>query len=241
MTPEARLALLGGAGPALVLIHGFGADRFGWAANAHALFAKARVWAAELPGHGEAPAEVGDGSADTLAAAVARALAEVPRPFAVAAHSLGGAVALRLARRMPGAIGSLTLLSPAGLGGPIDADFLDAYPKLQTEAEALSLLQSLVQRPRLIAPAMAAHVLKTLARPGRREALATVAAALKSLAPAPLPDLPTRLIWGAEDRINPPGPAAAWGERLTLLPDTGHLPQVEAAGRVNRLLLEALA
>ena len=50
-TPEARLSLVGGEGPDLLLIHGFASDRLSWAATAHAFLATRRVWAVDLPGH----------------------------------------------------------------------------------------------------------------------------------------------------------------------------------------------
>ena len=42
-------------GPAILLIHGFGADRLSWLVNQQALAAAGRVFALDLPGHGETP------------------------------------------------------------------------------------------------------------------------------------------------------------------------------------------
>ena len=53
---------LGGEGPDLVLIHGFGSDRLSWAGNSPALMTVARVHSLDLPGHGDSlAAEAGDG------------------------------------------------------------------------------------------------------------------------------------------------------------------------------------
>ncbi|MFT3975150.1 MAG: alpha/beta fold hydrolase [Amaricoccus sp.] len=240
--PEARLSLVGGDGPDLVMIHGFGSDRLSWAATAHAFFATRRVWAIDLPGHGEAPAEVADGRPETLAAAVAGAVASLDHPVAVAGHSLGGAVALHLARLLPGAVSALALIAPAGLGQRLDPGFLDAFPEIDSDAAAEVLLKRLVVREKLIQPAMARHVVAGLDRPGRREALRRVGAALKAVETPPLPEgVPLRVVWGDADAINPHDPARVPAERLTLLPGAGHMPQMEQASRVNKAIAEALA
>lgn len=244
MKPEASLSLVGGEGPDLLLIHGFASDRLSWAATAHAFFATRRVWAVDLPGHGDAPPEVGDGAPETLARAVAEAAATLVQPFAVVGHSLGGAVALHLERLMPGAVSALVLIAPVGLGQRIDPDFLDEFPRIETEDEAEALLRRLVVRGKLIQPPMVRHVVAGLRRPGRREALARVAAALAATNAAAVPGtLPVQVIWGDADAISPhdPARAATWGERLTLLPGAGHMPQMEQASKVNRTIADTLA
>ena len=64
----AALHRLGGDGPDVLLIHGFGADRLSWLAPAPQLFPFATA-AAEYGGHGTAGNDVGDG-AHALAAAI---------------------------------------------------------------------------------------------------------------------------------------------------------------------------
>jgi pyruvate dehydrogenase E2 component (dihydrolipoamide acetyltransferase) len=50
-------------------------------------------------------------------------------------------------------------------------------------------------------------------------------------------------IWGADDAIVPPAHAAALppGARVETIAGAGHMPQMEAAGEVNRILGEFLA
>jgi hypothetical protein len=45
-------------------------------------------------------------------------------------------------------------------------------------------------------------------------------------------------VWGESDRILPV-PAAAPGLPMTIVPRTGHLPHMEAAMKVNRLIVPA--
>ena len=238
--PTARLHRLGGTGPDLLFVHGFGADRLSWAANAPQLTDAATVWAVDLPGHGTAGDAVGDGSALALAQAVAATLSALAGPAVVVGHSLGGAVALHLADIAPHLVHRLVLIAPAGLGAGLDHDFLTAFPALQTGPQAQALLERLVVRPRLITPAMAAHVLAGLQAPTRRAALARIAAALAEMPSPALPACPVDLIWGEADRINPPPATLPVTASLLHLPNTGHLPQVEAASKVNAVIRAAV-
>lgn len=239
--PKANLHKLGGSGPDLLFIHGFGSDRYSWAANAPGLTDRATVWAVDLPGHGGAADDVGDGTALTLAHAVAGQLSRLSGPAVVVGHSLGGAVAVHLAGIAPQLLHRLVLVAPAGLGQTLDHDFLVAFPALETPEDAQTLLERLVSRKRLIAPAMTSHVLSALQSPSRRAALTTVAGALMAMPRLALPDTPADLIWGEADAINPMPADLPVAATVLQLPATGHLPQVEAASRVNAVIRAALA
>lgn len=236
-----RLYHLGGTGTPVVLLHGFGADRLSWVATAPVIAPHAAVWAADLPGHGAAANAVGDGSPQAMARDLLDALGEIAEPMLMVGHSMGGAVALHLAALAPERVRGLVLIAPAGLGGAVDSAFLQGLPQLDSEEAALAMLTRLVSRARLIQPAMAAHVMAGLADPARRAALATVGQALATMPPPPWPPTrPVRLLWGEEDRINPLPEDGRFGDSLTVLPGTGHLPQVEAASKVNAAIRAAL-
>src|SRR5215467_7499018 len=105
-----------GSGAPLVLLHGIGLTRHSWDPVIPALAGHFDVIAVDLPGFGDSepmPPQVEPLPA-ALAAAVAGLLDElgIPAPH-VAGNSLGGWVAIELARRRP--MASVTLLSPAGL------------------------------------------------------------------------------------------------------------------------------
>ncbi|MFM1862804.1 MAG: hypothetical protein RLZ26_1326 [Pseudomonadota bacterium] len=227
----AALHRLGGAGAPVLLVHGFAADRFGWAANAHALMAGRTVWAAELPGHGASGNAVGQGTAADLAQGLAAGIADLPEGVPVVAHSLGAAAVLHLAARHPGRFGPMVLIAPAGLGAGIDAGFARDLAAVRAAPEAEALLARLFARPARLGP-MAAHLVAALADPARRRALGQIAAALAEMPPPPAPPAPAalHLVWGAQDRIVPPPAAAPFGIAPEIVDGAGHLPQAEAAG-----------
>ena len=228
---DLALHRLGGEGPDILFIHGFGADRLGWLAVAPQLFDEASVWAVEYAGHGTAGNDAGDGAPATIAAAIADEIGDrLTRPLVVG-HSLGGTLALHLAAAMPEGLAGLVLLAPAALAAGIDDSFIAAIPELDDSDEALDVLRRLVCRKILITPRMAGAVVAGLSPPGRRAALRQIAGALETSAPPPFPPLvPFEVIWGSEDEIlAPPDPALP---DMQLVDGVGHMPHIEAAGDV---------
>lgn len=233
---------IGGEGPNVLLVHGFGADRYGWAANTPFLMPHATVWAVDLPGHGAASNDVGDGSLSVLTQSMANALGDINGPIVVVGHSLGGRIALQLLEENTAEISNVIALAPAGMGAEIDVDFLTQFPELTTAEEAQSLLLRLVARKRLIRPAMAEHVLNSLKSEGRRGALKTIAAQILQLKVAEIPqNAPVQIFWGEEDEIaKPPQNIDGSVSHFTLLPNIGHLAHVEAATAINSAILSAI-
>lgn len=245
-----RLRLLDigqGEGAPIVLVHGFGADLNAWMFNQPALAERRRVVALDLPGHGGSVKEVGAGDVETFSAAVSDAMAALGiERFHLVGHSMGGAIALVLAGKMPARIASLTLLAPAGLGPEINGPFIDGFVKATRRREAQELLAMLVHDPSLISRAMVEETL-------RYKRLDGVPAALDAIARAWFPDgkqaldllpilaalaMPMQIVWGRNDRIIPAAHAEALAGTMPvhILDAVGHIPQMEKAGEVNRLI-----
>lgn len=241
-----------GEGAPIVLVHGFGADINAWMFNQPVLAAGLstngrRVVALDLPGHGGSVKQVGAGDAETLSAAVSDALTALGiERFHLVGHSMGGAIALVLAERMPTRVASLTLLAPAGLGPEINGDFIDGFVKATRRREAQELLAMLVHDPSLISRAMVEETLRykrldgvpaaldRIARvwfPGGRQAL-DLRPALGALG------LPVQIVWGRDDHIIPAAHANGLAGTMPvhILDNVGHIPQMEKAGEVNRLI-----
>jgi pyruvate dehydrogenase E2 component (dihydrolipoamide acetyltransferase) len=244
------LELGGGDATPVVFVHGFGGDLNAWMFNQPALAESRRAIALDLPGHGGSAKEIGAGDADTLAASVADALSALSIDQAhLVGHSMGGAIAATVARRHPERVTSLTLIATAGLGAEINGAFIDGFVRAQRRRDAQEVLALLVHDPALVSRAMVEEVL-------RYKRLDGVQAALEGIARAWFPDgrqaaaidlaalsMPVQLIWGRDDHIIPAAHAEALAGRLPvhILDAAGHLPHMEKAGDVNRLIARFIA
>jgi pimeloyl-ACP methyl ester carboxylesterase len=102
----------GGEGPPLLLIHGYGGAAWNFSELAPLLEGRSLV-VPDLPGHaGSSPLPAAPGLA-AYADSVAACLDAVP--VDVLGHSMGGAVALRLAERRPELVRRIVLAAPAGI------------------------------------------------------------------------------------------------------------------------------
>ena len=113
-----------GSGPAVLLVHGWTANRTFWERQVHALRDRFTVIAADLRGHGESSPPRTGYSIGTMAGDLehlVRALA-VSR-LAVVGWSMGGLVAQELARRLGDRVTALGLVctTPGGLTDPKNA------------------------------------------------------------------------------------------------------------------------
>ena len=96
-----------GAGPPLVLLHGWGMHSGLFAPLLPRLTGRFRVHRVDLPGHGRS-ASVAPYTLDSLVAAIGAALGGT-QPLSLLGWSLGGAIALRWARSEPSRIARLIL------------------------------------------------------------------------------------------------------------------------------------
>jgi pyruvate dehydrogenase E2 component (dihydrolipoamide acetyltransferase) len=236
-----------GDGVPVLLVHGFGADLNTWMFNQPALATGRRALALDLPGHGGSAKEVGAGDAENLTDAVEGALEtfDIKRVHLVG-HSMGGAIAALVASRRPERVASLTLIASAGLGPEINTSFIDGFVRASRRREATEVLGLLMQDPALVSRAMVEDVLRYKRLDGVSSALAKIAEAwfaggrqsldLRGRIAALV--MPVQLVWGREDRIIPVAHAEAVANHLPvrILDAAGHLPHMEKAGEVNRLI-----
>ena len=240
-----------------VCVHGFGSDRSVWSFNVPALVTGRTVYALDLPGHGESEPRLDPGGLDELTEVTAGFLAALSLSRVhLIGHSLGGAIAIRLAADHPEVVAGLTLVAPAGIAPPgsglsISGTFLDAFLAMQTAEDAGAVLRDLVAKPSLISPDMAAGVAEHMSRSGVRTTLAAIVgnAIRRDLADGALRqtllslEMPVEIIWGAEDAIIPVASADTLPGSIPVhrIAGAGHLVQMEKSPAINRLMAEQAA
>lgn len=239
-----------GATP-LLLIHGFGGDLQNWQFNQPDLAADRAVYALDLPGHGGSSKTVPGGDVAALAEAVRGALAALGiGRVHLAGHSLGGAIALRMALDEPARIASVTLICSAGLGAEINAEYIEGFVRADRRREMKAAVEALFADPSLVSRDMVEDLLKYKRLDG-------VPAALRLIADAAFPEgrqaavmadelaalaVPVQAIWGESDRIVPPAHATALPQaRRHVLPGAGHMVHIERPAEVNRTIAEFVA
>jgi len=231
-----------------VLIHGFAGDLNGWLFNLEPLVARGPVIAVDLPGHGGSTKEVGDGSLEALARDVGAALDTLGVARArLIGHSLGAAVAVRLAQLRPGLAEALVLIAPAYMpGGALDRAFLDGVVEARRARDLKPVLERLVADPSLISRDMVEDIIKFKRLDGAAEAMRILRDRMVSGADQTGLDLaavgPAHVIASRADAIVGVPDAAAlppsW--RVSWIADAGHLPHLERSAEVNALIAETI-
>jgi pyruvate dehydrogenase E2 component (dihydrolipoamide acetyltransferase) len=241
------LALGEGDSVPVLLLHGFGADLNAWMFTQPALAEGRRVIALDLPGHGGSAKQLDHVDAESLTVVVDDVLNALGiERIHLVGHSMGGGIAISFALRELESVATLTLISSASLGSEINAAFIDGFLRAARRREAIEALNLLVNDPALVSRTMIEDVLRYKRLDGVPEALAAFAEewfpggrqrVALSDAVATL-KLPVQIIWGREDRIIPVTHAEALASRLPvhIIEQTGHLPHMEKAGEVNRLI-----
>ncbi len=249
-TPAGRLsyAKRGEGERIIVLIHGFGGDLDNWLFNIDALGGAGTVYALDLPGHGQSDKTLASASLEALAGAVSGFMdaLDIPRAHLIG-HSMGGAVAMRLALDQPARVASLGLIASAGLGAEINGAYLDGFVSATARRELKPVLEHLFHDPGTVTRQLVEDMLKFKRLDGVDTALRSLAGELfpGGTQASVLSDAlkaagtPTLVIWGEGDQIIPAAHAQALAGTadVTVLPQAGHMVQMEKAGRVNDLLI----
>ncbi|MSQ33024.1 MAG: alpha/beta fold hydrolase [Dehalococcoidia bacterium] len=253
--------------PSVVLVHGLGAAKSWWRHTIPALAARFRVYALDLPAHGEsavpqAVPDAGFGARFLLAALDALGL---PRA-ALVGQSLGGYIALQVAIQARQRVSRLVLVDSAGLGrdlnwllrvatlpgwGELLLGVLGRYrweirreygalfhdPSVLTE-EMAEEIKANRDRPRASAVLLAMLRRGVTWRGVKRSVLL-----LDQLSQVRAPAL---MIWGDGDPLFPLSHARSAqegmpGSRLEVFAACGHCPQLEYPERFNRSVTDFLA
>ncbi len=256
--------LAAGEGPPLILLHGVGDNALDWRWVIPALARDHAVYAPDLPGSGgSARPEPGGYSPASFERFVGSFLDSLGvERAAVVGNSLGGLAGLRLALSEPGRVAALGLVAAAGMGRKVSPALrslsVPGYGRLAAAwgarrpgaaQRALGRSALLFARPRRVPRGWLKEQYRLARIPGFLKAqLATVRGQVgikgqRGVLLDRLPRLqtPTLVVWGERDRVLPASQAHEAAARLPngsleLIPDCGHLPQVEHPDRFAAVL-----
>ncbi len=129
---EAYPYLVGGSGPAVLLLHGFSGDKDNWTRFASHLTADYRVIAPDLPGFGETARHL-DWSYD-LASQRERleglvAAWQLEQPFHIVGNSMGGQLAGLYAHANPQRVLSIAFFDNSGVQSPQESEMAQALAR----------------------------------------------------------------------------------------------------------------
>ncbi|NAZ80860.1 alpha/beta fold hydrolase [Kineococcus sp. R8] len=243
------------------MLHGIGCSLDDFDEQHRLLRSRFRCLSVDLAGFGGSDPLTVPNTLDGLADAVVASLDALGEtgPLHVVGNSLGGAVAMAVAVRIPSRVRTLLLADPAGFGRTVTwalrlvavrslakrllTPSLDAarrnqrgifHDRAMVTPERVDRAFRLASRPH--GPqvmAETAHDLGTVlgVRPGWRRRLVPAVAALH---------LPTLVVWGAEDLVLPADHLDAVRRLLPhaqthVFPGTGHMPQIERAAEFAAL------
>jgi abhydrolase domain-containing protein 6 len=226
----------------LVLVHGFGDSAETWALVVPRLRGEWRILAPDLVGFGRTPIPPEGMSFSVLTDYLGRFLDEVgAQKIALVGNSLGGAVAIRYAAEHPEKVDHLFLLDSAGLHG--EATIAAVQPKTREEARQTVLNVSGTNYrhlPRFILD----DIVRRAQEPARQQYRES-GEPTDVLRYLPRIEAPTTIVWGERDGLIHTEHAermheAIEGSELIVLPDTGHVPQLQAPRRVADIIHRSL-
>jgi len=245
---------------AIVLIHGFGADKDHFTRVSSGLGHSIRVIIPDLPGFGESTRDhdaryrIAD-QVDRLHQLLAQL--GVDRVH-LGGNSMGGFIAGQYAATYPEQVASLWLIDAAGCKRATENEFFDAFLRtgeipllVRTLADFDALAASCVHRPAFIPRSVRRYLARRAANDFslHRRIFADL------FEDSPLLDAqhlrvtaPTLLVWGAEDRVLNPDcledqKSIFQNHTVIVMPGVGHLPMLErprVAARDYRRFLESL-
>lgn len=248
-----------GSGLPLLLIHGYPLSRKLWAPQVAGLASAARVIAPDLRGFGESDAPEGPYTVDQLADDCAALLDDLGlrEPVVVGGLSMGGYIALAFWRRHAARVAGLILAATrAGADSEAGKAGRDTAAATAREKGSDAIIEGML--PKMLAPsayterpdvvAEARRIMDGAPVPGIIGALLAMRDRPDSTALLAEITQPVLVIHGADDALIPPSEAEAMHRalpraRLALVPNAGHLLNLEQPARFNaevRIFIESL-
>jgi pimeloyl-ACP methyl ester carboxylesterase len=261
---DQRIAYLDmGAGPPVILIHGFAGSMWQWEQQQQSLSQHFRVLTLDLPGAGLSDKPEIDYRPDQMLDFFVGFMDEVKIPQAtLVGNSMGAGLAIGMALAHPTRVAKLVLID--GLPQHVMEKLTSPSVRRALETSAPSwlvsfgnmlfgglmiesVLREIVHDPALLTPAVIERSNRNRQRPGLIKPIMTVRENLplwESGFARRLGEIihPTLVIWGNEDRVFPLSVGEELhqtikGSRFIRVPKAGHIPQWERPDLVNQELI----
>ncbi len=245
-----------GVGLPVLFIHGYPLSRRIWEQQLEGLAGVARLVAPDLRGHGESAAAPGPYSMDLLAEdchAILKAL-DITVPVVLCGLSMGGYVAFAFHRKYPEQMAGLILAATRpGEDSPESKANRDKAADLARRDGPSAVAESML--PKMLSPKSYAErpeLVQSVREIMQATSLDGVLGDLMGMKSRPdsTPALkkiekPTLILHGSDDQLIPASEAVAMGgaipgARLELLPDAGHLLNMEQPQLFNKAVGEFL-
>ena len=232
-----------GSGQPLLLIHGFPFNHEMWQPQIEILSRHSKVIAPDLRGHGQSPPTPGPYSMDMLADDCAAVLEKlgVIQPVAVCGLSMGGYVSFAFFRRFPQLVAGLILVATRSGADAEEAkkNRDKAAEKVKTEGSqpVIEGMLPIAMSPKTYQEQVdLVRQVEGIMQKTTPEGMISALMGMKSRPDStPILDkisVPTLILHGADDQIIPTSEAEAMhaaiqGSQFIIVPDAGHLPNLE--------------
>jgi pimeloyl-ACP methyl ester carboxylesterase len=261
---DQRIAYLDvGAGPPVILIHGFGGSMWQWEQQQHTLSQHFRILTLDLPGAGVSDKPEIDYRPDQMLDFFVGFMDAVNiQQATLVGNSMGAGLAIGMALAHPTRVAKLVLID--GLPQHVMEKLTSPSVRRALETTAPSwlvsfgnmlfgglmiesVLKEIVHDPALLTPAVIERSNRNRQRPGLIKPIMTVRENLplwESGFATRVGEIthPTLVIWGEEDRVFPIAVGEELhqtikGSRFIRIPKAGHIPQWERPDLVNQELI----
>ncbi len=256
--------VVAGEGSPVLLVHGLGASVVLWRENIAALAERFKVYAIDLPGHGDTDKPDIEYDAESMVEFLRKFVEHLGvEKIAMAGNSLGGGLVLLTALAHPEIVSKLALVSSALLGREVSIWLrlasLPVIGELTTNGRVDStemMLRSLFFDKSLATQELVAEMRRTNNLPGASAALLKIIRNFFSLWGVKRQyvrardvgslEMPLLIVWGADDKIIPAKHAYRAARNnssveLHVFSNCGHMAQMERATEFNPIALEFLS
>ena len=135
----------------IIFVHGFGGDLNSWSYNQVELSTHFNTISLDLPGHGGSALEVDSGNVSDLSEILISFFEkkEINQAHLVG-HSLGGAISLLMAHRMPEIFKTLTLICPVLPECETNTEFLEGFIYADSRKQMRNVVSELYANPKVV-------------------------------------------------------------------------------------------